>query len=75
MYWIYAIFFFVNGEKKKERQLTKLDFEGKGSHAEHDKMQKGLRLHISMKRGHTWYKLSFVSSQNFNQHIQRQNNL
>ncbi len=28
----------MNVEKKRKRQLTKLCFEGKGSHAEHDKI-------------------------------------
>jgi hypothetical protein len=38
MYWIYAIFFFLTIEKKRKRQLTKLCFDGKGSYAEHDKV-------------------------------------
>jgi len=37
MYWIYAIFFLWM-ERKKESQLTKLCFEGKGSWVEHDKV-------------------------------------
>jgi len=31
-------FFFVNGEKKRKKQLTKLCFKGKGSQVEHDKV-------------------------------------
>jgi hypothetical protein len=62
MYWIYAIFFFVNGENKRYRQLTKLYFESKGSQARHNKINAKMTKITCNMVVHIHLKYTFISS-------------